>query len=319
MHLGNVMSVLLSYLSVKSKGGSWLLRIEDLDTARTSLDAARVLEEDLIDLGLEWDEGGVDQGCCQSMRSEIYEQALKALDVYPCYCSRSDLISASAPHESDGRVVYNGRCRDLAPSERPQSPFSLRVRVPDYDVSFVDGHYGEQRINLARDCGDFIVRRKDGGAAYQLAVTVDDLLMGVTKVVRGRDLLLSTHQQIFLGQCLMGPLGLGQYHPAPSVPGQCPPAPSVESSGYPISFCHTPLLCGADGIRLSKRDMALDLGELLRKHSPREIIGQLAYLCGIIDTPDPCTPSDLIPLFDISRVPLEDICLTDVPDGRAGN
>lgn len=285
MHLGNVMSALLSYLSAKSQGGSWLLRIEDLDPQRCSLDYARRLEEDLVTLGMEWDEGGVDEGCCQSLRSDIYREALDHLDVYPCYCSRADLLSSSAPHESDGRVIYKGTCRDLLPSQRPDGPCSLRVRVPDLEVSFVDGHYGRQCINLARDCGDFIVRRRDGVAAYQLAVTVDDLLMGVTEVVRGRDLLLSTPQQLFLRDCLS--------------PWHCPAAP--------IRYCHIPLLCAPDGRRLSKRDAALDLGQLLRHYPPRGIIGLTAFLCGIIPSPEPCSPSELVPLFDMSRVPHEDI------------
>jgi len=301
MHLGNAMTALLSWLCAKSRGGQWLLRIEDLDTQRCKRQWAQLLQEDLLRLGLEWDEGGLTPGCndtpdcnstpgcnsisyCQSERSEFYAEALKRLEglTYPCYCTRADIMAAGAPHESDGRVIYNGRCRQLQQWERPKDKqHSIRIAVPDKDIIFNDLVYGRQRINLQRDCGDFILRRSDGGFAYQLAVVVDDALMGITQVVRGRDLLLSTAQQIFL----------------------------YESLGFDIpEFCHLPLICNTSGQRLSKRDKSLDMGQLLKTHSPEEIIGHLAFLAGITNAPEPCLPKDLIKEFSVSKIRQADIC-----------
>lgn len=286
MHLGNVYSALLSWLSAKSQGGSWLLRIEDLDPQRSRQEFALQCEEDLLWLGLKWDEGGLSERdglYIQSNRGKIYEEYLQRLTsqglTYPCYCSRADIMATQAPHESDGRVVYKGTCRPPLLSHPDRKP-ATRLMVPDREITFVDGHYGEQRVNLAHHCGDFILRRADGAWAYQLAVVVDDALMGVTEVVRGRDLLLSVPQQIYL----------------------------YEQLGFQSpSFCHLPLLCNGENQRLCKRDKSLDLGELRKNHSPQQIIGLLAYYACLIDRPEPVNPSDLISEFSWVKVPLEDI------------
>ena len=214
MHLGNVFCAVLAWLSARSRGGRFLLRIEDLDVRRCKPEHARLLEEDLAWLGLDWDEGGrrggPDGPYFQSECSELYAQALQMLKeharVYPCFCSRTDLHAASAPHLSDGAVLYGGRCARLSPAEadalrRRRAP-ALRIAVPEESVSFTDGHLGHFSQNLARECGDFILRRSDGIYAYQLAVAVDDARMGVTQVVRGQDLLSSTPRQIFLQRLL---------------------------------------------------------------------------------------------------------------------
>ena len=192
MHLGNVFCAVLAWLSARSRGGRFLLRIEDLDVRRCKPEHARLLEEDLAWLGLDWDEGGrrggPDGPYFQSECSELYAQALQMLKeharVYPCFCSRTDLHAASAPHLSDGAVLYGGRCARLSPAEadalrRRRAP-ALRIAVPEESVSFTDGHLGHFSQNLARECGDFILRRSDGIYAYQLAVAVDDARMGVT-------------------------------------------------------------------------------------------------------------------------------------------
>ena len=190
-----------------SAGGRVVLRIEDLDPVRCPRSFADLLEADLAWLGLSADEGGAKGGPAgsyyQSERSEIYQQfynrlAAKGL-VYPCFCSRSQLHAASAPHRSDGQVIYAGTCRGLTPGEiaekqKHKSP-AWRVIVPDETLCFTDGHMGPYAENLAKDCGDFYLRRADGVFAYQLAVVVDDALMGVTQVVRGADLLSSTPRQ----------------------------------------------------------------------------------------------------------------------------
>jgi glutamyl-tRNA synthetase len=274
MHLGNVFSALLSWLSAKSQGGQWLLRIEDIDPGRSRQAYADLLMDDLEWLGLSWDGEPV----YQSQRSDIYEhyfQMLKAQGMtYPCYCTRADLLATQAPHESDGRVVYPGTCRHLPP--QPGKPAATRLIVPDSDISFVDGHYGAQSVNLAHQVGDFIIRRKDGAWAYQLAVVIDDALMGVTEVVRGCDLLLSSPQQMYVAQLL----------------GFTSP-----------QFIHLPLLCNAQGQRLSKRDGGLDMASLRQSYTAPEIIGKLAQIAGLQSTPDPVTPEDLLASFSWEKVP----------------
>ena len=160
MHLGNVFSALLAWLSVRSAGGKMILRIEDLDPDRCRPEYATQLRRDLEWLGLDWDE----EQTPQSQRTEAYAEAFARLDTYPCYCSRNELHAASAPHASDGAVIYAGTCRDLTAAERAAKTRrpAWRVRVPDEEVSFLDGLQGEVRENLARECGDFILRRSDG-------------------------------------------------------------------------------------------------------------------------------------------------------------
>ena len=280
MHLGNVFSALLSWLSVKSKGGKWLLRIEDIDPGRSRQAYADLLMNDLEWLGLTWDGESV----YQSQRSDIYEHYFQVLKdqgmTYPCYCTRADLLATQAPHESDGRVVYPGTCRHLPP--QPGKAAATRLIVPDCDISFVDGHYGEQSVNLAHHVGDFIIRRKDGAWAYQLAVVIDDALMGVTEVVRGCDLLLSSPQQMYVAQLL----------------GFNPP-----------QFIHLPLLCNAQGQRLSKRDGGLDMASLRQNHTAPEIIGLLAYYAGLQPTSDPITPQELLSFFSWEQVPQSNVLL----------
>ncbi|MCQ2116263.1 MAG: tRNA glutamyl-Q(34) synthetase GluQRS [Bacteroidales bacterium] len=291
MHLGNVYSALLSWLSIKSKGGSWVLRIEDLDPGRSRLEFARHIEDDLHWLGLDWDEGGLDGGqtglYCQSQRGDIYAAQLQRLEelglTYPCWCTRADIMATQAPHETDGRIVYAGTCRpgniDPNATHGDRKP-ATRLIVPDEDITFTDLNYGPQSVNLATHCGDFVLRRGDGAWAYQLAVVVDDALMGITEVVRGRDLLLSAAQQKYL----YGLLGF-------EVP----------------QFAHIPLLCSESGERLCKRDKSLDMEQIRLRHTPEEVIGHLAWLAGIQEKPEPCAPASLISVFDWSKIPTEDI------------
>ena len=278
MHLGNVFSALLSWLSVKSQGGEWLLRIEDIDPDRSRQEYADQLMADLEWLGLVWDGEPV----YQSQRSEIYQHYFDQLVAqgltYPCYCTRADILATQAPHESDGRVVYKGTCRHLPP--RPGVAAATRLVVPHTEISFADGHYGLQRVNLARQVGDFIIRRKDGAWAYQLAVVVDDALMGITEVVRGRDLLLSSPQQMYLSRLL----------------GFIPPV-----------FIHLPLLCNDAGQRLSKRDRSLDMGSLRDRYSALEIIGMLAHAAGLQPTAAPVSARELLPVFAWNKIPTRNI------------
>ena len=208
--------------------------------------------------------------------------------VYPCFCSRSQLHAASAPHTSDGNVIYPGTCRGLTAEEiaekRKKKAPAYRLMVPDENITFTDGCMGEHTENLLRDCGDFYLRRADGVFAYQLAVVVDDARMGVTEVVRGADLLSSTARQLYLYRLL----GL--------------PAPE---------FAHCPLLLASDGRRLSKRDGDQSLENLRARYTAEDIVGRLAYAYGLQEEPAPRTPESLIKDFSWEKVPKADICLPE--------
>ncbi len=292
IHLGNILCCLLAWLSARQRGGRVILRVEDLDTARCPRRYADQMEADLRWLGLDWDEGpgagGADGPYYQSRRTALYQAALERLTdlglVYPCFCTRAELHAASAPHREDGQVVYAGTCRRLTAAEaaeraRLRSP-ALRLRVPEEEIAFTDGHMGVYRENLARDCGDFLLRRSDGMFAYQLAVVVDDAAMGITEVVRGADLLSSTPRQLLLYRLL----GL--------------PAPS---------FIHFPLLLAPDGRRLSKRDADAGLDSLRDRAAAAEVLGRLAYLAGFNPSAEPRTAAALLGDFSWEKVPREDI------------
>lgn len=294
MHLGNLFAALLAWLDVRSLGGEMLLRMEDLDPQRCRPDYTRQLAEDLEWLGLDWDLGwqAGETEFCQSSRGGYYQEAFDKLKgkrlLYPCYCSRKELLAASAPHASDGARVYDGRCRDLSPEEKTalegggRRP-AWRVRVPAAEVAFTDEVFGPQGQRLDRDCGDFILRRSDGIYAYQLAVAEDDGRMGITRVVRGQDLLSSTARQIWL----------------------------LEQLGYEApTYCHVPLLLSADGRRLSKRDRDLDMGVLRQRFTPEALTGELACLAGLLDRPQAVRPQELVPLFSWDKVGRRDRRLT---------
>lgn len=296
MHLGNVFTALVSWLSVRSRGGRWILRIEDLDPQRSKDEYAKLIEDDLRWLGLDWDEGGLEGNgnngpYLQSLRGFIYEEYLAKVNnigvLYPCSCRRSDIMATQAPHQSDGRIVYAGTCRPAATPPFPKVSTegnTVRIWTPDKDQEFIDILYGLNRGNLARDCGDFVLRRADGAWAYQLAVVVDDGLMGITEVVRGNDLLLSTFQQLYLYRVL----GL----------------PTPE-------FAHVPLICNSEGRRLSKRDNSLSMDALRRDYKAEQILGKLAYLSGIAATDTPKSATELIELFDWKKIkPVPRIILT---------
>lgn len=277
MHLGNVCSAMLAWLSVRSQNGEMVLRIEDLDPNRCRSPYIELLKEDLLWLGLDWDR----EQTPQRLRTEAYEQVFMQLMrqhlVYPCFCSRDQLHAASAPHADDGQLVYNGRCRSLTPAQRAQQlkPPSWRLTVPDRSFSFLDGLQGTYSQQLSSQCGDFIIRRADGIYAYQLAVVVDDHAGGITEVVRGMDLLSSTPRQLYLHHIL----------------GLEPPV-----------YYHVPLILGPDGHRLSKRHRDLDLESLRRTHTAQAILGTLAYLIGLIDYPESVSSRELISAFCWDKV-----------------
>lgn len=284
MHLGNVWSCLLAWLSARSVGGGMVLRLEDLDPDRCKQEYCDQVMRDLEWLGLDWD--GVPM--YQSKRSGAYAEAFRRLEreglIYPCYCTRAERLAASAPHASDGSLLYDGRCRRLSGQQRQELASTRRpawrVEVPEKTMTFRDLCQGEYSEELKTACGDFILRRSDGVYAYQLAVVVDDGEMGVTQVVRGSDLLSSTPRQLWLQQ------RLGLSHP---------------------EYGHVPLLLAPDGRRLAKRDRDKELGQLQEKYTAPQIVGKLAFAAGLLDREQPVTPQELLPSFSWSRVPQTDL------------
>jgi glutamyl-tRNA synthetase len=274
MHLGNVFAALVAWLSVRSRNGSLVLRMEDLDTQRTSEEFAAVLRDDLRWIGLDWDL----ETAPQSRRSDDYDRYFRQLQemglLYPCYCTRSQLHNVNAPHLSDGTYVYAGTCRNLTQPPKDRLP-AWRVMVPDQEFVVEDLCQGIFRQNLSADCGDFVVRRADGCYVYQLAVTVDDGEAGVTEVVRGMDLLGSAPRQMYLQELF------GFAHPA---------------------YGHVPMLLAPDGRRLSKRDRDLDLGELRVRIKPEVLIGRLAAAAGLIDRFEPISAKDLAREFSWDKL-----------------
>lgn len=254
LHLGNLRTALLAHEDCRRRGGTFILRIEDIDTPRTVPGSEHRIMDDLRWLGLDWDEGPDTGGPAgpyrQSERTALYEAALAALEVagriYYCTCSRRDLREASAPQGPEG-PVYPGTCRTSDAGAQRAHPAGAAARFsvgPEPVVEFHDRLLGPQRFDLRTLSGDFVVRRRDGLWAYQLACAVDDALMGVTHVVRGADLLSSTPRQI----ALLRVLGL--------------PLPE---------YMHVPLVADADGQRMSKRDGSLSLRTLRERGlSPRD-------------------------------------------------
>ena len=282
MHLGNIFTALIAWLSVRAQGGRMVLRIEDLDPDRSKEEYVTAIRDDLHWLGLNWDV----EMPRQSTRSHIYAQYFARLQplTYPCYCSRSELHDASAPHASDGRIIYGGTCRNLTAEERAQKTRepAWRIRVPEDTIVFHDGICGYYAEQLALDCGDFILRRSDGVYAYQLAVVCDDALGGITEVVRGQDLLSSTPRQLWLYRML---------------------------EFTPPHYYHIPLLITPDGRRLSKREHDLDMEHLRNRFGPEELIGKLAFLAGLQPEEHPISAAELVSVFTWESVRRENICI----------
>ena len=269
LHLGGAWTALASWVVARrADGGATLLRHEDIDTARVVPGARQHIEEDLLWLGLDWDEPPVQQ----SERTAIYERALATLGArgltYPCDCSRAEIArAASAPHEGEegGETVYPGACRDRDPARPMKRPPAIRVRVPDEVLSFNDRVMGPVAQNLARDTGDFVLRRGDGVFAYQLAVVVDDADARVTDVVRGADLVTSTPRQIWLARAL----------------------------GAPVPrYTHVPLVVAQNGTRLEKRTQGATVRSLREAGvTPATVLRALAQGLGMWPTAAPAPGS----------------------------
>ncbi len=270
------------------------MRIEDLDRQRCRPEYSEQIVDDLAWLGLVADEGAgaaFDGGhgpYYQSLRDDVYAKAFDKLResglAYGCFCRRQDLTAASAPHASDGHTIYARTCLNLSETEkallRQTRKPAWRLRLPDEVSVFTDGHYGEQRAILSTERGDFILRRGDGNFAYQLAVVVDDALMGVTEVVRARDLMSASHEQSFL----------------------------LRQLGFPVpAYCHFPLLVAPDGSRLSKRERSLAMDKIRERLKPDELIGLVAQWAGLQNVWHPMSLANFVNSFNWRLVPMNDI------------
>ena len=273
LHIGSLLTALASYTDARANGGKWLVRMEDLDPPREMAGAAEHILHTLEAFGFEWD-GEV---AYQSQRNGLYQEALGRLKseglVYPCYCSRKDW-------QADG-FVYSGRCR--VPAQRPEANGKMpawRIAVPDRTIGFQDEIVGYYAQNLAHDIGDFVLLRADGFWAYQLAVVADDAEQGITHIVRGQDLLVSTPRQIYLQQCL----GANTPH-----------------------YAHLPLLVNAQGQKWSKQTLAPAL-DLNRREA---LLRQVMRYLNLPDAPEVDRPEELLAWavlhWEIRAIPVNDI------------
>lgn len=301
-HIGNARTYLIAWLSIRSRGGRIILRMEDIDSPRIKPWAAQQAIDDLRWLGLDWDEGpdigGPHAPYVQTDRVELYESALDTLKsmptglalhrVYPCTCTRTDIAeAASAPHVGQEGPIYPGTCsqRPASAAETFTAEFAWRFRVSDRELLIDDLFQGEVRCHPSQELGDFVIGKKDGTPAYQLAVVVDDHAMGVTEVCRGADLLPSAFRQREL----------------------------YDTFGWsPPQFMHVPLVTGPDGRRLAKRHGDTRISVLRERGVPAErLLGLLAWSCGWQADRRPVSLPELLACYDLNQVPRSPFVMTD--------
>lgn len=330
-HVGNARTYLIAWLSLRSRGGRVILRIEDIDSPRVKPWATQQAIDDLRWLGLDWDEGpdlgGRHAPYVQTERVERYREVLRRLIegqesflgggstpwagtlppgpspgrrgaqeqveekrgswVYPCTCTRTDIAeAASAPHQGQEGPIYPGTCAGRSPHEAEtlSTPFAWRFRTHDHTLQLHDLFAGDVRCNPARELGDFVIGKKDGTPAYQLAVVVDDHEMGVTEVCRGDDLLPSAFRQLEI------------YH---------------ALGWQPPRFMHVPLVIGSDGRRLAKRHGDTRISLLRERGIPAErLLGLLAWSCRWQPDRSPTTIAELLQRFDPATIPRDPFVMT---------
>jgi len=263
LHFGSLVAAVASYLAARQAGGEWLVRIEDLDPPREVPGSADQIVAALARLGFEWNESIVRQSARRPLYEDAVQRLLAAGDAFRCSCSRAEIQAAVTSTAASGEELrYPGWCRDGV--RMPERATAIRFRTPSGDVVFQDQIQGLTCVDVAAEVGDFVIQRRDGWFAYQLAVVVDDAAQGITHVVRGADLLRNTPRQLLLQQAL------GLPHPA---------------------YAHVPVATDRNGVKLSKSEgaAAIDLaqpnGELwralrfLQQDPPRELLdGSLAEL-----------------------------------------
>ena len=297
---------MIAWLRARSQGGKVIMRMEDLDHPKDKPGADKAAIEDLKWLGFDWDEEYV-----QSQRKAIYAEATKYLHdqglIYPCVCSRKDVEAAqSAPHAGE-QLYYPGTCRDrfsdwsaaysflnaesinrqIDKSKNSRLP-CWRLRVPENTVvSFTDNFAGLYTQNVSEVLGDFPLARDEGGAGYTLAATLDDMLMGVTEVVRGDDLKPATPAQILLARALKD---------------YC--SDHFQFSIFHFQFLHVPLVVGRDGRRLAKRHGDTRISSYRAEGKrPGQILGYLAASCGWCERDEEITLAELLPRFTLATIP----------------
>ncbi len=297
-HIGNARTYLLAWLSIRSRGGRLILRMEDIDSPRIKPGAEQQALDDLQWLGLDWDEGpdvgGPHAPYVQTQRLESYRAALEQLQtaeqVYPCTCTRSDVAAAaSAPHLGQEGPRYPGTCSarraiDAEELARMGVAFAWRFRASSIRHELYDLVAGPRRCNVSEELGDFVVAKSDGSPAYQLAVVLDDRAMGITEVLRGDDLLPSAFRQLELYRFFRW---------------QSP------------TFAHVPLVVGEDGRRLAKRHGDTRISLLREKQVPAaRLVGLLAWSVGLRQTTEPLMPQELLVDFTLDKLPRQPFVFT---------
>ena len=296
LHVGNARTFLVNWLLARQDNWRIVLRIEDLDGPRIKRGADQLAIDDLRWLGIDWDEGPV----YQSRRMGTYDEAIRRLiergDAYPCTCTRREAqLAASAPHAEDGSAAYPGTCRgrfgsvDEARRANDGREPAIRFRVPDDTIEFDDAFVGRVRCDVARQLGDFVIRKADGTPAYQLAVVADDAAQGVTDVVRGDDLLDSTPRQILLYR-------------------------AMDLVDRMPRYAHLPLVVGPDGKRLAKRHGDTRLSTYRDRAVPAErVVALLALWCGVGQF-ERIDARQLLDRFSLAKLPRGKITMTPTDD-----
>lgn len=293
LHLGNARTFLVNWALARQRGWRVVLRMEDLDGPRVKKGADRQAIEDLQWLGIDWDDGPVYQSGRGQMYNAAVERLLGAGAAYPCICTRREVdLAASAPHAEDGASIYPGTCRgrfatvEAARQCAGREP-AIRFRLPPGRAEFTDGFCGAYSGDPAEDLGDFVIKKSDGTAAYQLAVVVDDVAQGVTHVVRGDDLMDSTPRQMALYKAL------------------------GWEAAIPCYF-HLPLVVGPDGRRLAKRHGDTRLASFRRNNpSPVPILRLLGRWSGVSRFQNIRRAADFAELFDLAKLPRHPVTCQD--------